>query len=60
MNNMKQQITHQQASIIENSSVTDKISNCSYIKPQTSQFLNPTVIQGGETNVPESNSGLLS
>ncbi len=43
--------------------INEKINSSNkpiYQKPKTSLFLEPRDIQGGATNVPESNSGLLS
>ncbi len=31
-----------------------------YVKPEVTVFLKPDDIQGGDTNVPESNNGILS
>ncbi len=48
------------ATASENTELTQSTTQLIYQKPKTTLFLEqPANIQGGSTNVPESNSGLL-
>lgn len=53
-------INNQQSAGIATENIThDNPTKPIYQKPKTSLFLESRNIQGGSTNVPESNSGLL-
>jgi hypothetical protein len=63
ISNQQSAISNQRQSIAiaaENTELLQHPPTPPYQKPRTSLFLNPRDIQGGDTNVPESNGGLLS
>lgn len=53
-------ISNQQSAAIVTEKTEPQHNKPVYQKPKTSLFLEPRDIQGGATNVPESNDGLLS